>query len=444
VVGWLWYVGMLVPVIGLIQVGGQAYADRYTYLPVIGLAVALVWCVGDLVGGSRSARAAVTGVSVAVLAALSVATVRQVAIWKDNRTLFSHTLAVTRDNPIAQLCLGDVSRQEGDVRLAMSHYQAAVRLVPGWAEARNKLGGAVLMALSVASVPQVALWRDPRTPFEHALPGTRDDPVANEKLGELLITEGNPQPAIEHFEAVLRIRPDLAEAHVNLAIALNATGHYDEAIGHFRIGLRSRGTANGHSQFGFALAKSGRLDEAIVAYETALRIEPDRLGTLVQLGTTLAARGRFGEAATAWRRALELNPADLETRRLIAVAALRQGQVGDAVAAYRELLRRSPDDLDALNNLAWILATHADPARRDGAEAVRLAERARDRSPEPVAVIFSTLAAAYAEAGRFPEAVSACERAIELARRERQVEEVRRYEDQSRCYRAGRAFHFAK
>ncbi len=366
-VGWLWYLGMLVPVIGLVQVGSQAYADRYTYLPAIGLLIALVWFAGELAAHSRAARAVAVGVFSLALVGFSVVTVRQVPLWKDTRTLFEHALAVTRDNP-----------------------------------------------------------------------------TAHEKLGEVLIQEGRFQPAVAQFEDALRLRPGYAEAHTNLGSALGMLGRSDEAIVHFRAGLAVKPSADAFHNLAFTLARSGRVDDAIPEYEAALRLDPGRYGTLVQLGTALAARGRFAEAATCLQRALDMNPADLETRRLLAVTALRQGRVGDAVTAYREILRRSPDDLDALNNLAWILATHADPARRDGAEAVRLAERARDRSPQPVAVFFSTLAAAYAEAGRFPEAVNACERAIGLAGREPRTEEVRRYEEQLRSYRAGRAFHFAK
>ncbi len=366
-VGWLWYVGMLVPVIGLLQVGGQAYADRYTYLPTIGLMVALVWCVGDLVAGSRPARAVVAVVSLLALAGLSLTTVRQVALWKDTRTLFEHTLAVTRDNL-----------------------------------------------------------------------------VAHEKLGELLMLEGKTQLAIGHFEEALRIQPDLAEANVNLAIVLNAMGRYDDAVGRFRTGLRSGGTANGHTQFGFALARLGRMDEAIAEYQAALRIEPDRTVTLVQLGATLGARGRFAEAASCLQRAVDLDPVRDDTRRMLAVSLVRAGQVEDALRAYEEILRRNPDDLDALNNVARIRATCADARLRDGAEAVRLAERARDRSAQPVAVFYSTLAAAYAEAGRFPEAVRACERAIELARSGGDLQAVQSFQRQLERYRAGRPFHFGE
>jgi tetratricopeptide (TPR) repeat protein len=366
-VGWLWYLGTLVPVIGLIQVGAQAYADRYTYLPAIGLVMALTWGVGDLVAHSRVGRTVAAGACVLTLVGLSTATVRQVALWKSTWTIFSHALAVTRDNPVAHQNLGDVLLQRGEVLPAMQHYQETIRLAPGFADAHNKLGS-----------------------------------------------------------------------------ALGSLGRFDEAIAQIREAIRLGDNAQFRHNLGFAFAKQGRTDEAIRQYEAALRLDHDHYLSLVHLGEALGARGRFPEAEAPLRRALELRPAANEARRLLAITLVHEGRIEEAVRAYGEILRRDPDDLDALNNVAWIRATHAEAAHRNGAEAVRLAERARDRSPEPVAVLFSTLAAAYAEAGQFPKAVSACERAIELARRAGDLQQADAYARQLACYRQNKPFHFAE
>lgn len=129
---------------------------------------------------------------------------------------------------------------------------------------------------------------------------------------------------------------------------------------------------------------------------------------------------------------------------MMAVMLTLQGRAEEAIREYREILRRSPDDLDALNNVAWMRATHTEASHRDGAEAVRLAERALAKSPTPEAVLYSTLAAAYAEVGRFQDAVRAGERAVTLARTAGAAQDVQRYEEQLRNYRAGRPFHFVK
>jgi len=366
-VGWFWYLGMLVPVIGLIQVGAQAHADRYTYLPVIGLAIALTWGVGDLVARSRASRIVAATACALALVGLSTATVRQVALWKDTWTLFSHTLAVTHENPVAHQNLGDVLLKRGEVLPAMRHYEEVLRLEPGFADAHNKLGS-----------------------------------------------------------------------------ALGSLGRFDEAIAQFREAIRLGENAEFRHNLGFAFAKQGRTNDAIREYEAALRLDHDHYLSLVHLGEALGSCGRLPEAEVPLRRALELRPADLESRRLLAITLVRQERVEEAVDVYGEILRRSPDDLDALNNVAWIRATHAEAARRNGAEAVRLAERARDRSPAPEAVLFSTLAAAYAEAGRFPDAVGACERAIELAKSTGDVQQAAAFTRQLARYRKNQPFHFGE
>jgi tetratricopeptide (TPR) repeat protein len=366
-VGWLWYLGMLVPVIGLIQVGAQAHADRYTYLPVIGLVVALAWGAGDLVARSRAGRIVAASACALALVGLSTATVRQVARWKDTWTIFSHTLAVTPDNPVAHQNLGDVLLKRGEVLPAMRHYEETLRLTPGFADAHNKLGS-----------------------------------------------------------------------------ALGSLGRFDEAIAQFREAIRLGDDAEFRHNLGFALAKQGRTDDAIREYEAALRLDHGHYLSLVHLGEALGSCGRFQEAEVPLRHALGLRPADDEARRRLAVTLVQEGRVEEAIGAYGEILRRRPDDLDALNNVAWIRATHAEAGHRNGAEAVRLAERARDRSPRPEAVLYSTLAAAYAEAGRFPDAVRACERAIELARGAGDPRQADTFLRQLGRYRKNKPFHFGE
>jgi tetratricopeptide (TPR) repeat protein len=365
-VGWAWYLLTLLPVIGLIQVGGQAYADRYTYLTTIGIAIALVWGLADLVGERRAARGLATVAALAALAGLSLATLRQVALWKDTRTLFRHALAVTRDNPIPHQYLGGMDLEEGDLQGALAHFREAARIAPLFHDAHNKLG-----------------------------------------------------------------------------ITLGALGHYDEAVAELREGIRLRDSGEARHNLAHTYEKQGRIPEAMRAYEEALEKDPDLLLSLTRYGALLVAAGRVGEAEPYLRRALRLRPDAIEVRRLLAAGLTAGNRADDGVREYREILARDPNDLDALVNVAWIRATHADPARRDGAEAVRLAERARDHSPEPQAVVFSTLAAAYAEAGRFAEAVTAGERAVALALAANERDAAQRYRAQLDSYRRDRPFHFA-
>ncbi len=364
--GWLWYAGMLVPVIGLVQVGGQAHADRYMYLPSVGLLIAVVWGAAKVVARRRAARAALAVAAILVCGLLSIATARQVARWRDTRTLFTHTLAVTRDNAVAHLNLGDV-----------------------------------------------------------------------------LLREGKVDDAIPHFAESLRLAPRLPETYNKLGAALGAQGHYEDAIDLFRQALQLVDTAELRHNLGFALGRLSHSDEAIREFETALRLDPNHVLSLVHLGEALRSNGRLDESVRLLRWAVDLAPADAEARRALAVTLVLADRVEEAIDEYETILRADPADLDALVNVAWIRATHADAAHRNADAAVEMAERARARSPEPVAVIEATLAAAYAEAGRYPEAVAAGERAVALARESGDAEAAARYAEQLAHYRSGRPFHFA-
>jgi tetratricopeptide (TPR) repeat protein len=398
-VGWLWYLGTLLPVIGIVQVGMQAYADRYTYLTVIGFTIAAVWTADELWPRGRSARFAAAVVACALVAAGAVGTARQVALWKDNHTLFTYTLRLDPTNPTANQCLGAELLGAGHALAAKQHFEAVLRVAPGYTDARLNLAG-------------------------------------------ILAKEGRWDEAIAQLREVLRTR-DVAKVRVNLGSVLASRGQYEEALVHFRRALKTENTALVHHNVARTLMKLGRVDEAIAEYEIALRLEPDYLRSLTEMAAALGQQGRLNEAADALQRVVKLRPKDDGNRRLLAATLTRAGRVEEAIVEYRVLVRRDPGDLDALNNIAWIRSTHADPRHRDGAEAVRLAEQARDRSGTPVAVLYSTLAAAYAEAGRFPDAVRAGVRAVELARAEHDADSATRFAAQLACYRAGRPFHFA-
>jgi len=340
-VGWAWFLGTLVPVIGLVQVGGQAHADRYTYLPGIGLLLALLFGLRSLPFGRGLGALLALG-----CLPLLFATRAQSALWKDTRTLFGHTLAVTRRNGLAQ-----------------------------------------------------------------------------QVYGNALLMDGEIEAAIEHLREALRLVPDL-----------------EGAIAEFHAALRSQETADTRYNLGFALARMGRTDEAIREFERALVLDPRHALAHARLGNALGAKGRLVEAERQLAAALEFMPDDIETLRSQAVTLTLEGKVEEGIAAYERLLALSHEDADALNNIAWIRATHADPRQRDGAQALRLAERARDSAGQENAVLLSTLGAAYAEVGRFEDAVRSAARAVELARAGRDEAAAQRYEAQLARYRAGQPF----
>ncbi|MGB7746359.1 MAG: tetratricopeptide repeat protein, partial [Verrucomicrobiia bacterium] len=303
--GWLWYLIMLVPVIGIVQVGAQARADRYTYLPQIGLSVWLTWAAAELCVGWRHHRVVLGGLATVILAALMFCARAQTAYWRNSESLWTHTLAYTSGNFIAHNNLGNVLLQQGKVDEAMAHYQTALQFNPDYAEAHYN-------------------------------------------LGNVLCQKDRVNEAIIHYQTALQINPDYEEAHNNL---------------------------------GNALLKKGRVDEAITQYQQALQIKSGNAKAHYNLGNAL----------------------------------LQKGRVNAAIAQYQQALQIKPDAPGVLNNLAWLLATCSDAHLRDGVQAVKYAEQACELTHHGVTPFIGTLAAAYAEAGRYDDAMAAAQQTCALA-----------------------------
>jgi tetratricopeptide (TPR) repeat protein len=271
ITGWLWYLGMLVPVIGVIQVGWQGRADRYTYLPQIGLYVLAAWAVADLSASWRHQRQIATAGAAILLGALTWRAWNQVSFWRDSETLWTHTLAVTSNNDVAENNLGIIFLGRGQVDEAISRFQIAVDL-----------------------------------------------------------------------------RPENAPAHDNLAKAFLQKGQVPAAMLHYR-------------------------------------------------------------------KLLEIQPDNVEARNILGTVLIQQGRVREAIEQWQETLAMQPENGNAKSNLAWVFATYPEESVRNGTQAVQLAAQALQLSGGKNAIILRTLAAAYAESGRFAEAVHTAERGLELA-----------------------------
>ena len=231
-VGWLWFLGMLVPVSGIAQAGAQAMADRFTYLPLVGLFIAIAWGARDLLDRVRFARPVAAMAAALVLVACTVMTASQLAHWRTSETLFEHALAVTPGNFLAHNNLGEAFLAHGRVTEAKEHFAASASLEPRYPHAQNN-------------------------------------------LGSVLLTSGEIDEAMRHFNEALRLDPHDAETHRNLGLALYYRGDLDAAIGHFTAATTLQpDDARLQNNLAAALEKQGKIEQAIAHYAEAVRLDP--------------------------------------------------------------------------------------------------------------------------------------------------------------------------
>jgi protein O-mannosyl-transferase len=328
-VGWLWFCGTLVPVIGLVQVGGQAMADRYSYIPSLGVLLLAVWGTAELTTRCRNRQTVLAITSTIALAAFALATHFQLKHWKDSLTLFSHAIAVTRNNALAEGNLGNALGARGHRKEAIPHFQEALRLYPLYAEAHLNFG--------------VALVEEGRIDegIEHYRAAIKARPnyaQAHRLLAGALALEDKHDEAKKEFLEALRLKPDYPEAHARLGHLLLLQGAQEEGLRHLFEAIRIRDDCeNGHYYLASALARQGRMQEAVVHFRAAVRVRPDHAAALNDLSWILATERAPGlrnvtEAIRLATRACEVsahtNAAFLDT---LGTALFEAGRCAEAI-----------------------------------------------------------------------------------------------------------------
>lgn len=379
--GWFWYVGMLVPVIGLVQAGEQARSDRYTYLPQIGLYMLIVWGITDLMmpimTRSFGARSVATGGRSATCASREV-----------------------RAN--GSLAFADTPRSNRSARSTL--FCAAIAAL-------------VIIALSWRAFVQASYWENSETLWNHASAVTTDNDAAHNNLGYLFLQRGELDSAISHFETALKIR------------SRNAAGHYNF------------GGALIENSLATALARRGLLSEAVGHYKKAVELRPDYGDPYLNLGSVLFQEGRVGDAIVQWHKALATQPNDAGFHTALGNAFLKGELQKDAIAEYEHAARISTQDPVARNNLAWLLATSPDASIRDGNRAMELAKQAVRLSGGRDPNYLRTLAAAFAESGRFAQAQETARQALQTAGRQSNYTLANELRDEIALYELGLPYH---
>jgi tetratricopeptide (TPR) repeat protein len=382
--GWLFFLGTLLPVIGLVQVGGQAMADRYTYVPLLGVFVMVAW----------SARPAAP--AAIVCATLGFLAWRQVGTWKDTRSLAEHALSVDPGNHVAHDILGMDLVAKGRVEEGAAQFRAALASTPGDIEAASNLAGALQRQEKYAEAEEV---------LRKALSLTPRAGVLHRRLAIVLNFEGRPADALLEVDVALAADP------------LDGFAHHVRAI---------------------ALESLGRPVEARAALERCLGITPADVNARMRLVRLLLRAGDVDVAEREIARAIAAEPGNPEAHRGHARVLLLRGREAEAIRELKETLRLEPTIAIAMGDLAWILAMARDETLRDPAAAVELGERAAGITGGRGAGILDALAAAYAAAGRFPDAVATAEKALGLARGAGDTELAARISKRLDAYRAGR------
>ena len=426
--GWFWFLGMLVPVIGLVQVGVQSMADRYTYLPLLGIFVAGIWSLPEGPPARVKLQSSLAVVCLAVWAGVSW---QQLGHWANSSQLFRHALAVTSGNYLAHNNLGSALLAQRELDAALDQFHKALAIKPTHKPAL--FGAATILR-------QKEQWHAAGQHLEKALSLPPQDAATHVHYAMLLADQQQNTSANEHYRKALSIQPNLPEAHNNLAHLLLLEGNTEEAFKHAQAAVTMRpDSVQANYTLANALFLKGDLSSAQSYYENAIRLEPGFEGAHLNLGKLRLQTGPLESAVAHLETASLLNTNNQEALLLLGRAFLTQQNMKAAVSAYRRLLVLQPDQPEGLNNLAWLLATRSEPAIRNGEEAVRLARRACELTGNKEPGILSTLAAAHAANGNFADAIQVIEKVITMHQANRNEAGTTAGVSRLEQYRAGKA-----
>ncbi len=319
-VGWFWYLGTLVPVIGLVQVGSQAMADRYTYIPLIGLFLLAVWGVWDLTAGLPRPKVVLAVIAGIVLTTCACLTWRQVGYWRNSIRLFEHAINVTDNNSLAYAKLGAAYAKQGQNDKAISLYLKAIDINPNDAAAYNNLG--LIYA-------------------------------AHDKIDE----------AISLYLKAIKINPNFADSYDSLALSYAKQGKIDQAINLLQQAITiKKDYADAYYNLGLVYANQGNLDEAIIWYQKAISINPHMTEAHSNLGIAYSGIGKFDEAIPLFQQAIKFNPNFAEAYNNLGLAYANLGKFNEAIPVFQRAIALKPNLTAPYNNLGMIYVEQGNTA----------------------------------------------------------------------------------
>ncbi|MBN1516197.1 tetratricopeptide repeat protein [Candidatus Sumerlaeota bacterium] len=476
--GWLWFGVMLVPVIGLVQVGLQSTADRYMYLPCIGIAMMVAWTAGQAVESWPRGKLALSVCGALLAAGMALGTRAQLAHWKDTNTLFEHTLAVTHDNYLAYNNLGAIRYHQGRLEEAEALFSRAIEIQPDFPSTYVDLAAVFSkqgLSEKAESYLRKALSIDPDHFFannnlatlfleqgrldeaqvylDKALQVKPESVAALMNLSTIYMQGEQYDKAMECMQKVTRLDPDNFLAYQRMGVIYQAWGRLDDAIAAYEDSVRyfpengegynNLGVLKGQkaSQAKTAEEHQALLDEAVECFQRSLEIDPNGVETYNNLGFALKIQGRFKEAVQNYRLACNVDPGNFDRHWNLGTALQTMGNREEAAECYRRTIALNPEFAPAMSNLAWILATHPTEALRDPSEAVALAEKAVELTSHEIPMALDSLAAAYASAGEFDQAAGTAQEAVERAEAANQPRMAGDIRSRLDLYQAGKPFY---
>ena len=436
-VAFAFFVATLSPMLGFIMLATFQYsfvADHYQYVASIGLlalAAAGITVALDFV--QKEKQFLKFGFCGMLLLVLGFLTWRQTGIYRDRETLWRDTLTKNPGSWIAHDNLGASLLAAGQLDKAMDHFRQAIEINPDSIVAHNDFGAALQRSgrLDEAEVEvRKALDLSPNLVAPHI------------NLVEILRKRGQLNEAVEEYKSILQLVPASVPCRIGLADTLCQLGRSGEAIPYYREVLEANPTISDvRIRLGRALIENGDFAPAESTFSSLLQADARNAQAVDGLGYALAMQGRLEEAKARFLESLQLDPKDASAHLHYAICLSAHRQAREAMAEYRRALALDEQLSLACNNLAWLLAAHPDPQIRSGPEAVELAERACRLTNHEIPFYVGTLAAAYAEAGRFSDAIATAEKACDLARKAGLQQVVERNEQLLELYRAGRPYH---